>query len=133
MGLFEGKRALVMGWRTRARIAWGIAQALHARGARLGFTYSATALERRVRPLAESVGADLIAPCDVTDDAAHRPPVRRAWTRVFGALDVLVHAVAFAKREELVGRFVDTWREGFRWPSTSAPTRWSPLARAPRR
>ena len=113
MPSLEGKRALVIGVANERSIAWGIAQALQREGARLGFTFLGDALERRVRPLAESVGADLIAPCDVSDDAqigALFAEVDRVW----GGLDILIHAVAFANRDDLSGRFVDTSREGFR-------------------
>jgi enoyl-[acyl-carrier protein] reductase I len=112
MGLFDGKTALIVGVANRGSIAWGIARALREEGARLGFSYAAPALERRVRPLAESAGAELIEECDVTDDAA----LDRVFARVaetFGTLDVLVHAVAFAPFEELAGRFSETSREGF--------------------
>lgn len=112
MGLLDGKTALVVGVANRGSIAWGIAQALHQEGARLGFSYAAPGLERRVRPLAESVGAELIEECDATDDAA----LDHLFEHVegaFGSLDVLVHAIAFAPREELAGRFMDTTREGF--------------------
>ena len=81
MGLFDGKTALVVGVANKSSIAWGIAQALHEEGARLGFSYAAPGLERRVRPLAESVGAELLEECDATDDAAHRPPLRRRVAR----------------------------------------------------
>jgi len=112
VGLLDGKTALVVGVANKSSIAWGIARALHDEGARLGFSYAAPGLERRVRPLAESAGAELIEECDATDDAA----MDRLFERVgqaFGSLDVLVHAIAFAPREELTGRFVDTSREGF--------------------
>jgi enoyl-[acyl-carrier protein] reductase I len=112
MGLFDGKTALVVGVANKSSIAWGIAQALHTEGARLGFSYAAPGLERRVRPLAESVGAELLEECDVTDDAALDRLFARAG-EVFGALDVLIHAVAFAPHEELAGRFADTSRAGF--------------------
>jgi len=112
MGLFDGKTALVVGVANKSSIAWGIAQALHAEGARLGFSYAAPGLERRVRPLAESIGAELLEECDVTDDAALDRLFARART-VFGSLDVLVHAVAYAPHEELAGRFADTSRAGF--------------------
>src|SRR5690606_34077964 len=105
-------RALVIGVANERSIAWGIAQALAREGARLGFTYLGETLERRVRPLAESLSADLIAPCDVQDDAqidALFAEVDRVW----GGLDVLIHAVAFANREDLSGRFLDTSRQGF--------------------
>lgn len=110
--LFEGKRVLVFGVANERSIAWGIAQAMHAHGASFIFTYAGDALEKRVRPLAESVGADLVLPCDVTDDAQ----VERCFAQVrerWDGVDSLVHAVAFANRAELDGRFVDTTRAGF--------------------
>jgi len=110
--LFRGRKVLVFGVANERSIAWGIAQTFHKLGAQLGFTYVGESLERRVRPLAESVGSDLILPCDVTDDAQIKAvfdEVREKW----GGLDVLVHAVAFANREDLEGRFVDTTREGY--------------------
>ena len=112
MGLFDGKTALIVGVANKSSIAWGIAEALHDEGARLGFSYAAPDLERRVRPLAEGVGAELIEECDATDDVA----IDRLFAqveRVFGSLDVLVHAIAFAPRQELAERFVSTSREGF--------------------
>lgn len=111
--LFEGKRVLVFGVANERSIAWGISQLFHQHGAKLGFTYLGDALERRVRPLAESVASDLILPCDVANDdqiKAVFEQVREKW----GGLDVLVHSVAFANREDLEGRFIDTSREGFR-------------------
>jgi enoyl-[acyl-carrier protein] reductase I len=112
MGLFDAKTALIVGVANKSSIAWGIARALHDEGARLGFSYAAPGLERRVRPLAESVGAELIEECDATDDDA----IDRLFGRVeqvFGSLDVLVHAIAFAHSADLGGRFVNTSREGF--------------------
>jgi len=112
MSSLAGKRALVIGVANERSIAWGIAQALAREGARMGFTFLGEALERRVRPLAEGVGAEIVAPCDVTEDAqidALFAEVDRVW----GGLDVLIHAVAFANREDLSGRFVDTSRAGF--------------------
>src|SRR5690606_19416043 len=105
--LFEGKRVLVFGVANERSIAWGIARAMHAQGAELAFTYAGAALEKRVRPLAESVGAALIEPCDVTDDAqvdAVFERVRSAWD----GLDVLIPSISFADRADLEGRFVDT-------------------------
>ena len=110
--LFEGKRVLVFGVANERSIAWGISQALHEHGARLGFTFLGETLERRVRPLAESVGSDLILPCDV-GDPAQVDAVFEAVQRQWGGLDVLVHSIAFAPREDLEGRFVDTSRKGF--------------------
>jgi enoyl-[acyl-carrier protein] reductase I len=110
--LFDGKRVLVFGVANERSIAWGISQAFHAHGAKLGFTFLGDALERRVRPLAQSVDSDLVLPCDVTNDDQVKQvfhAVREQW----GRLDVLVHSVAFANREDLDGRFVDTSRAGF--------------------
>jgi enoyl-[acyl-carrier protein] reductase I len=112
-GLMEGKRVMVFGVANDRSIAWGIAKVMHEHGARLGFNFAGEVLEKRVRPLAESVNAELVVPCDVTDDeqvAAAFARIREEW----GGLDVLVHSLAFAKREELMGRFADTTREGFR-------------------
>jgi enoyl-[acyl-carrier protein] reductase I len=113
MGLFEGKTALIFGVANKDSIAWGIAQRLHDEGADLAFSYAIPQLEKRVRPLAESVGARVIEECDVTDDAA----IDRVFEKVgeaHGTIDVLIHAVAYAEREDLDGRFLDTSREGFK-------------------
>ncbi|GAB4329785.1 MAG: enoyl-ACP reductase [Dehalococcoidia bacterium] len=107
-----GKTALIFGVANERSIAWGIAQAMHAAGATLGFSYAAPNLEKRVRPLAESLGSDFIEECDVADDAAIERVFARAHER-FGTIDVLVHAIGFANREDLMGRFVDTSRDGF--------------------
>jgi enoyl-[acyl-carrier protein] reductase I len=110
--LFEGKRVLVFGVANERSIAWGISRAFHAHGAKLAFTFQGEVLERRVRPLAESVNGELVLPCDVTQDDQIKlvfDEVRSRW----GGLDVLVHSVAFANREDLEGRFVDTSRAGF--------------------
>lgn len=113
MGLFEGKTALIFGVANKNSIAWGIAQALHREGAKLAFSYGIPQLEKRVRPLAESVGATIIEECDVADDEA----IERVFAKVkdtYGTIDSLVHAVAYAERDDLDGRFVDTSREGFK-------------------
>jgi enoyl-[acyl-carrier protein] reductase I len=112
MGLLDGKRAVVFGVANDHSIAWAIAEALHGAGAMLAFTYVNEAIERRVRPLAESVGAQLVLPCDVARDAdidATFAALGQAW----GTLDIVIHSVAFAPREELKGRFVETTRAGF--------------------
>ncbi|HXG52574.1 MAG TPA: enoyl-ACP reductase [candidate division Zixibacteria bacterium] len=112
MGLLEGKRGVIFGVANERSIAWAIAQALHAEGAELAFTYAGEALEKRVRPLAEGIGADLILPCDVTKDdeiEAVFSALRERW----GALDTLVHAIAFANKEDLSNPFVQTSRQGF--------------------
>ena len=113
MGLYDGKKALIFGVANSYSIAWGIAQALHAEGAELGFGYGIPELEKRVRPLAESVGAKLVEECNVADDAA----IDRVFGKVkdaFGTIDVLVHSIAFAERADLAGRFIDTSRGGFK-------------------
>src|ERR1700712_4762885 len=99
-GLMKGKKGLVMGVANANSIAWGIAAQLAAQGAELAFTYMGEGLERRVRPLAESVGARLLVPCDVTDDAS----MDAAFAQIeqeFGQLDFVVHSVAFADKNEL--------------------------------
>jgi len=114
MGFLAGKRALIVGVATDRSIAWGIAQAMHREGAELAFTYLNDKMKERVEPLATSLGARLILPLDVTVDGqidAAFETLKREW----GALDVVVHAVAFAPREALTGGFVAaTSREGFR-------------------
>ncbi|MFW6201353.1 MAG: enoyl-ACP reductase FabI [Gemmatimonadota bacterium] len=110
--LMEGKRVLVFGVANKRSLAWGLSRAFHEQGARLGFTYLNEALERRVRPLAAQVDADLVLECDATDDEQVRAvfdTVREDW----GGLDVLIHSIAFADRSDLAGRFLDTSREGF--------------------
>lgn len=110
--LYEGKRVLVFGVANERSIAWGIARAMHAAGAECAFTFAGEVLEKRVRPLAESVDAPLILPCDVTRDA----DVEAAFARVrerWDAIDVLIHSIGFANREDLDGRFLDTSRDGF--------------------
>jgi enoyl-[acyl-carrier protein] reductase I len=111
-GLMRGKRGLIMGVANDHSIAWGIARALAAHEAKLAFTYQGDALGKRVKPLAASVGADLVLPCDVEDiksvDAAFAE-LGRMW----GKLDFLVHAIAFSDKKELAGRYADTSRENF--------------------
>jgi len=110
--LMAGKRGLVMGVANDRSIAWGIAKAVHAQGAELAFTYQGEALEKRVRPLAASVGSDLVMPCDVTDDAsidAVFSEIEKTW----GKIDFLVHAIAYADKEELKGKYLETSRDNF--------------------
>jgi enoyl-[acyl-carrier protein] reductase I len=112
MGLLDGKKGLIMGVANDHSIAWGIAQALHAEGADLGFTYVGDALERRVRPLAEGLGAKLIESCDVQSDEQIDALMRKA-REVYGSLDLIIHAIAFANRDELNGSYLKTTRAGF--------------------
>ena len=112
--LMQGKRGLVMGVANKNSIAWRIAQQMHAQGAELAFTYANDALERRVRPLAESVGAELIVECDVTSD----PSMDSAFEKIkseWGSFDFLVHAIAFTDKAALEGSFVEnTTRQNFK-------------------
>ncbi len=112
-GLMEGKRALVTGVANDRSLAWAIARAFHAEGAELAFTYPGETMEKRVRPLAESVGAKAILDCDVSrDDEIAR--TFRALGKVWDRLDVLVHSIGYAPREALDGRFTDvTTREAW--------------------
>jgi len=112
MGNLDGKTALIFGLANDHSLAWGIAQALHAEGAKLAFSYGIPSLEKRVRPLAESLGADFIELCDVTSDDQIDAVFAEAGERL-GTIDILIHAIAFANREDLAGRFVDTSRAGF--------------------
>ncbi|HEY2916437.1 MAG TPA: enoyl-ACP reductase [Candidatus Limnocylindrales bacterium] len=112
MGLLDGKRALVFGVANDHSIAWGIAKAMHDEGAVVGFSSVEMLLDKRVRPLAESIGSTFVEPCDVQSDEQIRG-VMAKWRAAHGEIDVLVHALAFAKREDLDGQFVDTSREGF--------------------
>jgi enoyl-[acyl-carrier protein] reductase I len=112
MGLLDGRRALIFGVANDHSIAWGIARALHAEGAVVGFSSVEALLERRVRALAETMGSTFVEPCDVQQDEDITRVFER-WKEREGRLDVLVHAVAFAKREELEGEFIKTSRDGF--------------------
>src|SRR6476646_4325996 len=110
--LMKGKRGLIMGVANDHSIAWGIARTLAAQGAELAFTYQGEALGKRVKPLAEQVGASLVLPCDVEDigsvDAVFET-LRASW----GRLDFLVHAIGFTDKNELRGRYADTTRDNF--------------------
>jgi enoyl-[acyl-carrier protein] reductase I len=112
MGWMQGKKGLIMGVANDRSIAWGIAQACHAEGAELAFTYQGEALEKRVRPLAELIGSTVILPCDVTDE----PSVDAAFKAIeskWGQLDFVVHAIAFSDKNELDGLYLDTTRTNF--------------------
>ena len=112
-GLLEGKRGLVMGVANERSIAWGIGKALAEQGAELAFSYQGEGFGRRVQPLAESVGSDLLVDVDVTDDASLDAAFALLAER-WGRLDFLVHAIAFSSKDELTGRFMDTSRENFK-------------------
>lgn len=113
MGLMDGKVVLIFGVANKNSIAWGIAQRLHAEGAELAFSYAIPELERRVRPLAESVNAKFIEMCDVSKDE----DIARLFASLkatYSRLDGLVHAIGFAPRESLEGKFINTSRDNFR-------------------
>lgn len=113
MGILEGKKGLVIGVANQKSIAWGVSQACHDQGAELAFTYLNESLEKRVRPLAESVGSKLILPCDVQSDediAKLFATVKEEW----GGLDFVVHSVAFAHGDDLKNGVSETSRDGFK-------------------
>jgi enoyl-[acyl-carrier protein] reductase I len=108
----QGKRGVIMGVANERSLAWAIAAACAAQGAEIAFTYQGEALGKRVRPLAESVGSSLVLPCDVADEASIDSAfdaVQREW----GQIDFMVHAIGFADKQYLRGRYVDTPREAF--------------------
>ncbi len=112
MGLLDDKNALIFGVANDHSIAWGIAQALHAEGAEVGFSSIESLIDKRVRPLAESIGSTFVEPADVQSDEEIARVFAR-WGETHDHLDILVHALAFAKREDLTGAFLDTSRDGF--------------------
>lgn len=112
MSLLRGKKALIFGIANDKSIAWAIAQAFHQQGAELAVTYAGEAFEKRVRPLAEAVNAAAVLPCNVTSDTE----ITEVFTelgKVWDGIDIIVHAVAFANKEELKGTILNTTREGF--------------------
>ncbi|MCB1449293.1 MAG: enoyl-ACP reductase FabI [Nitratireductor sp.] len=111
-GLMAGKRGLVMGVANDHSIAWGIAKKLAEHGAELAFTYQGEAFGKRVRPLAQSVGSDLLLPCDV-EDASTVDAVFSELKAKWGKIDFLVHAIAFSDKNELKGLYANTSRENF--------------------
>ena len=112
MGLMAGKQGLIMGVANDRSLAWGIAKAVHAQGARLAFTYQGEALGRRVRPLAGSLDSDFVVEADVTAEASLDAlflEIGERWRR----LDFVVHAIAFSDKNELTGKYIDTTRANF--------------------
>ena len=113
MELLKGKNALIFGLANDRSIAWGIAQAFHREGANLGISYAGEMLERRVKPLAEQVGCKWLEECDVTKDDQIAAVAEKA-AKHFGKIDVLVHSIAFAGRDELSKPYYQTSRDGFK-------------------
>ena len=111
--LMAGKKGLIMGVANERSLAWGAAKALHAHGAEVAYTYQGDALLKRVTPLAERTGSDLVLPCDVTNPAsidATFATLKQEW----GKLDFLIHAIAYSDKDELKGRYLETSPENFR-------------------
>lgn len=112
MGLLSGKRALILGVANEKSIAWSIAQTFKKEGADIALTYAGKAFAKRVQPLAESIGSNILIPCDVRSDRE----IAAAFTELathWDSLDILVHSIAYANKDELKGSFLDTTREGF--------------------
>jgi enoyl-[acyl-carrier protein] reductase I len=112
MGLLAGKKAIVFGVANDKSIAWAVARAFQREGAELALTYAGEAFEKRVRPLAESIGVETVLCCDVTSD----DDIRRVFAELgerWGGLDILVHSLAYANKEDLKGSFLETSRSGF--------------------
>ena len=112
MSLLAGKNAMIFGIANQRSIAWGIAQAFHQHGAQLGLSYAGEVLERRVRPLAQKIDCDFVEPCDVSEDDQIRSVAEKAAEK-FGGIDILVHSIGFADRDELDGPYYNTSRAGF--------------------
>jgi enoyl-[acyl-carrier protein] reductase I len=129
MGMLSGKTALIFGVANDHSIAWGIAQAFAREGAQLGFSYASSGLEKRVRPLAESLHARFIEQCDVASDAQIAAMMKKAG-ETFGGVDILVHSIGFARKEELAGPYYNTSREGFHLAMDISVYSFTALARA---
>lgn len=129
MGLLEGKTALVFGLANERSIAWGIVKAFHEHKARLGISYAGEALERRVRPLAEQVGCTFVESCDVSSDEQIQQVAEKARL-AFGEVDIIVHAIAFANRDELNGPYYNTSRAGFHLAMDISVYSFTALAKA---
>ncbi len=110
--LMAGKKGLIMGVANDRSIAWAIAKTAHDHGAEMAFTYQGEALQKRVKPLAESIGASLVLPCDVTDMTSV-DAVFDTLSKEWGSLDFVVHAVAYSDKEQLKGRYIDTTADNF--------------------
>ncbi|MBV8796027.1 MAG: SDR family oxidoreductase, partial [Hyphomicrobiales bacterium] len=108
----RGMRGVVLGVANNRSIAWGIAKAAHAAGAELAFTFQGEALEKRVRPLAQELGAPLLGHCDVTDGASIDSVFAEAG-KLWGGIDFVVHCIAFSDKDQLTGRYIDTTEDNF--------------------
>lgn len=129
MGLLDGKIALIFGLANERSIAWGITKAFHEQGAQLGISYAGEVLERRVKPLAQQVDCTFVEACDVADDEQIAVISQKAAEH-FGGVDILVHAIAFANRDELNGPYYNTSRTGFHLAMDISVYSFTALARA---
>ncbi|MBN2146966.1 MAG: enoyl-ACP reductase [Anaerolineales bacterium] len=129
MSLMNGKTALIFGVANERSIAWGIAKAFHEQGATLGFSYAGEVLERRVRPLAQSLGSTFIEACDVSQDEDISRIAEKA-AQAFGQIDILVHSIGFANAEELEGPYYNTSRAGFHLAMDISVYSFTALAKA---
>ncbi len=129
MGLLEGKNAIVFGVANKYSIAWGITRAFHREGANVGISYAGPIMEKRVRPLAESLGLEFVEPCDVTQDDQIEAIARKAREH-FGHIDILVHSIAYAERDDLMNPFYQTSRQGFHTAMDISVYSFIALARA---
>lgn len=129
MSLLQGKTALIFGLANERSIAWGITKAFHDHGAKIGLSYAGEVLERRVRPLAESIGCTFVEPCDVSQDGEIRAIAEKA-AQEFGQVDILVHSIGFANREELNGPYYNTSRAGFHLAMDISVYSFTALAKA---
>lgn len=129
MSLLEGKTALIFGVANQRSIAWGIAQAFHEHGAKIGISYAGEMLKKRAVPLAESIGVTFVEECDVSKDDQIENIAEKAQDE-FGEIDILVHAIAFANRDELSGPYYNTSRAGFHLAMDISVYSFTALARA---
>ena len=111
-GVMRGMRGVILGLANNRSIAWGIAKAARAAGAEVAFTYQGEALEKRVRPLAKEIGGEVLGHCDVTDGASIDAVFAEAG-RIWDSLDFIVHCIAFADKDQLTGRYIDTTEDNF--------------------
>src|SRR5258706_13362922 len=129
MGLLTGKNALIFGLANDKSIAWGITKAFHEQGANIGLSYAGEMLQKRVMPLAEQLGIKFVEECDVASDEQIATVAEKA-AKHFGQVDIIVHSIGFAKKDELQGNFYNTSRAGFHLAMDISVYSFVALARA---
>jgi enoyl-[acyl-carrier protein] reductase I len=129
MSLLAGKNALIFGLANDRSIAWGITKAFHEQGANIGISYAGEALEKRVKPLAEQIGCTFVEPCDVSSDEAIKAVAEKA-AATFGGIDILIHSIGYANKEELTGAYYNTSRAGFHLAMDISVYSFTALAKA---